>query len=396
LEYHFDATVELDLATNYSEDVQAYYLAMAGVNFARAVLQQDDSSSDGAGDIWFRVGLVPVCVSPQQLLGLGATAGENGLLSTSGIPPASTSERSSERSTEEEETEHRDTGCVSLRIVDEAGKLPINALQPAGTTANADPDQTWQEIFLKFFEGFGIAEDTIEALVDWLDTDDEPRGSGGAENSYYEGLKTPYKAHNGPMFSAGELRIIRGFDAPAIAKLFPGVAEAAVADLDMGNNPYLTPYGGETTVQPPSETPDGRRRRDRSQQQQQQQQEQQTGGEGNPGAAKVNLNTAKPEVLQIVFAALAQESLESMKATVDDFIAERDKKELDEEHFKTLNEALQMIPGGAPNGLSEVADVKSTHFRVDATGKVGDIAKRVIAILKRDGSTVSMISFKIE
>jgi type II secretory pathway component PulK len=395
LEYHFDATVELDLATNYSEDVQAYYLAMAGVNFARAVLQQDDSSSDGAGDIWFRVGLVPVCVSPQQLLGLGATAGENGLLSTSGIPPASTSERSSERSTEEEETEHRDTGCVSLRIVDEAGKLPINALQPAGTTANADPDQTWQEIFLKFFEGFGIAGDTIEALVDWLDTDDEPRGSGGAENSYYEGLKTPYRAHNGPMFSAGELRLIRGFTAETIAKLFPEKVEAAVADLDMGNNPYLTPYGGETIVPPPPGTPDGRGRRDRNQQQQQQEQ-QQTGGAGNPGTAKVNLNTAEQEVLQIVFAALAQESLESMKATVNDFIAERDKKELDEEHFKNLNEALNAIPGGAPNGLGDVAGVNSTHFRVEATGKVGDIAKRVIAILKRDGSTVSMISFKIE
>src|SRR5881296_2977800 len=34
LEYHFDASVELDLAANYANDVQAYHLALAGVHFA--------------------------------------------------------------------------------------------------------------------------------------------------------------------------------------------------------------------------------------------------------------------------------------------------------------------------------------------------------------------------
>jgi type II secretory pathway component PulK len=432
LEYHFDATVELDLATNYSEDIQAYYLAMAGINFARAVLQQDEAASDGAGDVWFRVGYVPAgsvppCVSPQQLLGLGAMVGENGMLSTSGIPPASTSERE-----EEEEAAQYDAGCVSLRIVDEASKLPINALQPAmGTT---DPDPTWQNVFVKFFEDFGMAEDTIEALVDWLDTDDEPRGSGGAENSYYEGLKTPYKAHNGPMFSPGELRMVRGFTTPEIvARLFPGVAEAAVADLDLGDNEYLTPYGGETSAPQMPETPGGgtkqqqqKQQQQKQQQQKQQQQEQQTagegkagtgGGQGNPEAAKVNLNTASPAVLQILFAALAETNPKDMSLAVGDFEAERHKKALDNEHFKTLNEALNALTGGAPNGLSNVADVKSTYFRVEAAGKVGDIAikardngnkedrnpravkgvvKKAIAIFKREGTTVKMISFKIE
>ena len=106
-----------------------------------------------------------------------------------------------------------------------------------------------------------------------------------------------------------------------------------------------------------------------------------------------------------------------MLRTVEDFEAERQKKALDNEHFKTLNEALNAMPGGAPNGLSNVADVKSTYFRVEATGKVGDIAirdrdngnkedmnprmvkgvvKKAIAIFKRDGNTVKMLSFKIE
>ena len=47
LEYHFDAAVELDLAMNYANDVQAYHLALAGVRFAQALLQRDDPKVDG-------------------------------------------------------------------------------------------------------------------------------------------------------------------------------------------------------------------------------------------------------------------------------------------------------------------------------------------------------------
>src|SRR5918911_1208612 len=54
LEYHFDATVELDLAANYANDVQAYHLALAGVRFAQALLERDDAKSDGPEDVWYK------------------------------------------------------------------------------------------------------------------------------------------------------------------------------------------------------------------------------------------------------------------------------------------------------------------------------------------------------
>ena len=47
LEYHFDASVEIDLATNYASDVQAYHLALAGVRFAQALLQQAPLNAPG-------------------------------------------------------------------------------------------------------------------------------------------------------------------------------------------------------------------------------------------------------------------------------------------------------------------------------------------------------------
>src|SRR2546422_4205804 len=75
LEYHFDASVELDLAANYANDLQAYHLALAGVRFAQAMLQRDDPTVDGLDDDWYKLGLVPACFAPQQLLDLATTGG---------------------------------------------------------------------------------------------------------------------------------------------------------------------------------------------------------------------------------------------------------------------------------------------------------------------------------
>src|SRR5215831_190312 len=83
LEYHFDASVEIDLAMNYANDVQAYHLALAGVRFAQALLQQAPKDTNGPEDTWYKLGLVPACFSPQQLLEM-ATAGLGDGLPTEG------------------------------------------------------------------------------------------------------------------------------------------------------------------------------------------------------------------------------------------------------------------------------------------------------------------------
>jgi hypothetical protein len=135
LEYHFDAAVELDLAANYADDVQAYHLALSGVSFARALLLRDDDSADGVEDLWYSMSLIPACFPPQQLLSM---AGEEGGVGAIFLDRA-------------EDGALRDTGgdsqaCVSLRIIDEQGKLPINALMPEGD--NADPDPSWHAVLL--------------------------------------------------------------------------------------------------------------------------------------------------------------------------------------------------------------------------------------------------------
>src|SRR5205085_7362204 len=117
--------------------VQAYHLALAGVRFAQAMLQQDNSKSDGPENDWYKLGLVPACFAPQQLLDL-ATTGGDGL--AAGGPQAKGSALTDRL---REDASGGDVGCVSLRITDEDSKLPINALVPPPGNVNAPAAPTW-------------------------------------------------------------------------------------------------------------------------------------------------------------------------------------------------------------------------------------------------------------
>jgi hypothetical protein len=51
--------------------------------------------------------------------------------------------------------------------------------------------------------------ETADAILDWIDEDDEPRGY-GCEREYYTALPTPYAPKNGPLDSIEELLLVRG------------------------------------------------------------------------------------------------------------------------------------------------------------------------------------------
>lgn len=341
LEYHFDAAVELDLAANYANDVQAYHLALAGVRFAQVLLQRDDAKADGPEDEWYKLGLVSACFAPQQLLALGTTGGGESPAAGGLGAPASADRPFANASA-------GDAGCVSLRITDEDSKLPINALvPPAGD--NAPAPTTWVNIFQAFFASFKIdaPEEVVNALIDWIDSDEVTRSAGGAERSYYERLPVPYKPPDSRMRTPEELRLVQGLNNPEeLAKLFPGISPAALADLDLGSNIYLTPFGAES---PP--------------------------GPGQPPQAKVNLNTAAPEVITALIAGL-QPGNSAAVAIAEEIVARRQKKQ-----FATLAEALQGT--NLSQVLSQVADVKSTYFRIESVGVVGVVHKKIVAVLQR-------------
>jgi len=55
----------------------------------------------------------------------------------------------------------------------------------------------------------GMDESIADAILDWMDSDDEPREY-GAEADYYLALNPPYSPKNGPLESIEELLLVRG------------------------------------------------------------------------------------------------------------------------------------------------------------------------------------------
>ncbi len=74
-------------------------------------------------------------------------------------------------------------------------------------------------------EGIGAfeAESMVDALTDWLDSNDMITGSGGAEDNDYASREFPYLAANSYLASINELRLIEHFTPEVILALTPHV-----------------------------------------------------------------------------------------------------------------------------------------------------------------------------
>ncbi|MFH0793358.1 MAG: type II secretion system protein GspK, partial [bacterium] len=58
----------------------------------------------------------------------------------------------------------------------------------------------------------GVEEDPTDAILDWVDPDDNAEPA-GAESDYYESMETPYTCKNGPMDSIEDVLLIAGIPA---------------------------------------------------------------------------------------------------------------------------------------------------------------------------------------
>jgi general secretion pathway protein K len=139
------------------EGLQQDELARAAVVQACNILASDDANVDSLGDTW--------CgwheVSPAET---GA--------------PLSGNETASWR--------------VSLRLVDESGKINVNLAFPDVLLGLQCSDYS-----------------AVASLLDWVDKDDVPNPD-GAENEYYNSLEPPYNCKDGPIDHIEELLLIKG------------------------------------------------------------------------------------------------------------------------------------------------------------------------------------------
>jgi len=134
------------------EELRCKWACRAGVERAIAVLNDDLRRSDGLTDLW----------------------SEN----------------------EEDFNDVGLEGCrFTVRVVDEAGKLNVN-------TATKE-----QLLGLEY-----MSEEIADAIIDWRDKDETPRGS-GVEGGYYQNLRYGYEIRNGPFKTIRELLLVKGVTA---------------------------------------------------------------------------------------------------------------------------------------------------------------------------------------
>ena len=118
---------------------------------------------------------------------------------------------------------------VEVRIVDESGKLDLNAAEAASLAAlirvsGAEPQQ---------------AEALAAAIVDWRDTDDMTQAQGGAEDPQYAAAGLAWGAKDAPFETVAEVEQVLGMTPALYARLAPHLT--IFSGLPMADPRFATP-----------------------------------------------------------------------------------------------------------------------------------------------------------
>ncbi len=287
LELSRNVRVEAGLAGNFRDLTQASYIAQSGVEIARALIHDDDPAYDGPDEKWAQLGTFSYL--SQQLFPEGHFRG---------------------------------------LMVDENSKLNVNGLiDPFGNVIQKKMAQ-----FERLLSLLGYDPGFLEALLDWLDPDDQKRPL-GAERDEYLSRGLGYTPKNGPLDTLSEMLLVRGVE-PAV---FHGAGEKE------GLKNFLTVYS------------DGR----------------------------ININTAGPVVLMSLSPRIDLSKAEAVLA------ARREKP------FRRP-EDLRAVPGWEeifPEIVSEVT-VRSNFFSVEMTGHFREARAWVQTMIKREGKRTRILYWK--
>lgn len=230
--------------------------AKGGVNLARAVLAEDDPAHDSLDEDWAAL--------------------------------------------QDELTELPDGSRLVVQIEDLSSRLNVN-------TATMDMLSSLP----------GMNQEMVDCLLDWRDSDEQPRGQ-GAEREFYETLDPPYEPANGRLETVDELLVVKGWTPTLLYQpQEPERSELPLADL-------LSVRGGERDV-------------------------------NAQGQARLNLNTATADQLQRRLGPLVGAGL------VTALVAYREQRGL----FVSLGD-LFALPGATPQDaviLDEVTVAPSAGIR---------------------------------
>lgn len=232
-------------------------------------------------------------------------------------------------------------GTLRLDIVPEPSRRNINRLS----------NEDWERIL----DLAGVPEEKWEGLIaaffDWTDPDDDPRPNGGAESEYYETLKLPYMAKNGPVDTVEEILLIKGF----IREILHG---GLPPDAEEGDEPWAGMADTLTVF----------------------------------GDGRVNVNAAPARILMSLPGIAGDEEL------AEEIIVEREGltegENMDEDiSFKDANDFFNRVPELVPyrSQLEPLITMRSGIYRISSAGVVHGVERRISCIAEWDGSALRIL-----
>lgn len=243
-------------------------------------------------------------------------------------------------------------GTLRVRIEDSGSRFNLNAIFDYAEGQGGGYSETIP--FLQEFLDKVISEmdlppaerelydvtDLSESLIDWVDKDDV-RLAGGFEDDYYQRQEPPYRPHNQPLLSVDDLLLIEGFDPPLVNAL----------------RPYVTVYPYVS-------------------------------GEG------VNLNTAPPHVLSLLFSNDGVDDRLANENEVKEIVAIRQAGGVlcGESISHELCTPIESI---MPNPIFPPPGYASAAFTITAQARIGEIDRSVTAVIDRNVDPPLLLSWKV-
>lgn len=217
-------------------------------------------------------------------------------------------------------------GLVQARLTDLQGRLNLNLIWHENAVNSAA-----QTCFKRLLVNLDLPDNLDMALIDWMDGDNEPNGTDGAEDDYYTRLPVPYRVANQSLTDVSELLLIKGFTPDVVARL----------------RPYVTVL---------------------------------------PSVATINVNTAIPEVVRTLTDNMTLSGAEELARnkpadgyeTVDAFLAEP---------------AFNGLDNSAKDAIKPLLSVRTAYFELAADASIGGRHSMLHAVLARgDSGTLRVVT----
>ena len=319
-EYAYETQVEAALAANVRADLDAYVAAKSAV---------------AAG-----LGLLHADLVEQEVQVAAASAAQ--------LPGSEYFDSLLDVWATERLVETLNEGVFQCEVADEYGKININALFSydeegvGGEEANPILEEALRYLFVDILQA---EEDPTDALLDYLDSDDDTRPE-GAESDFYSTSAASFGAKNGLMNSIEELLLVPGITPELFFDCNRDPEEGWDEEWDMELEGLRAPSLSDLlTVH------------------------------GHP-QGKINVNTARPEVLDAVLSALPGGNPEM----VEDILAYQMA-----EPFDSLNDMADrnVFDKKRSKEARGILDVRSDVFRILGDGRAQDVMVRIEAYVAR-------------